>query len=166
MFEPISIDPGQGINTDFIDAGLHSNNPMGSLLEDARECFGDNRRMWYILSTGPGYPGVIGLSEKSIHAANLIGALKNLATDSIPEHNRWATPFTDSDNLYHRSNLDHGAEMSRFRSRIRSTTCEHMSKHTCIKEVPVRKAIDFVVMLLWESWHDESFPTIPSVLRG
>lgn len=54
------------------------------------------------------------MSEKGIHAADLIGALKELATDSIQEHNRWATRFTHSDTLYHCFNIDHGAGMSRF----------------------------------------------------
>ena len=79
IFKPISIDVGQGIKTDFIDAGLHSNNPMGTVLEEARECYGDNRRVRCILSIGTGHPGVIGMSEKSIYAAELIGALKKLA---------------------------------------------------------------------------------------
>ena len=61
MFKPISIDPGQDIKTDCIDAGLHSNNPMGSLLEEARGRNGDHRRVRCILGIGTGYPGVIGL---------------------------------------------------------------------------------------------------------
>lgn len=105
----MSIDVGQGVNTDSIDAGFRSNNPMGSLLEKAREGYGDNRRVRCILSIGTGHPGVIGMSEQGIYAAELIGALKKLATHFIQEHNRWATRFTNRDNLYFRFNLNHGA---------------------------------------------------------
>ena len=165
IFKPISIDLGHGIKTDFIDAGLHSNNPMGSLLEEARECYGDSRKVRCILSIGTGHPGVIGMSEKGIYAAELIGALKKLATDSIQEHNRWATRFADRDNLYFRFNLDHGAENV---SLMEWNMINDLSVHVKVymEEVPVRKAIDSVVMLLCESRHDESLPTLSSILRG
>ena len=101
IFKPISIDPGQDIETDSIDAGLHSDNPMRSSMEEARECYGDNRRVRCILSVGTGYPGVVGLSEKGIHAVDLFGALKKLAGDSIQEYKQWATRFTDSETLVH-----------------------------------------------------------------
>ena len=100
IFKPIPIDPGQGKKTNFIDTVLHSDHPMDSLLEEARECYENSRRVRYILRTGTGHPGIIGLSEESIHAADPIGALKSLATDPIQEHNGWVTRFTDSDGLF------------------------------------------------------------------
>ena len=140
--KPISIDPGQGITIDSIDASLHSDNPMRSSVEEARECYGDNPRVRCIPGIGTGYTGVFGSSEKGIHAADLIGALKKLATDSVQEHNQWATRFTGSDNLCHCFNLDRGAKVSRFRSGIQSTTTESTSKPMW-RKYPLEKGYRF-----------------------
>lgn len=165
IFKPMSINIGQGITTEFIDAGLQNNNPMGTVLEEARECFGDNRRVRSILSIGTGHPGVIGMNETKVYAAELIGALKKLATDSIREHNHWATRFTDRDNLYFRFNLDHGAEnVSLMEWNMIDALSVHVKAY--MEDVPVRKAIHSVVALLCEIQHDESLPTLSSILRG
>ena len=113
FFKAIEIESYGGIKERFIDAGIRCNNPCSEVLNEAREIFGDDRRLGLLLSIGTGHQGPIGLEKPDAFQrtlpTKLIGFLRKIATDCESEARERALMFRNTKDIYIRFNVAHGA---------------------------------------------------------
>lgn len=113
FFKGIEIAGTGGIKERFVDAGLNRNNPSKELRDEARNLFGDNRRIGVFISIGTGHPDIIGFDKpgqlEKVLPVNLIKTLKNIATNCEDVHRELSNQYSELPGVYFRFNVDHGA---------------------------------------------------------
>lgn len=102
LMEPIIIGRGQW----YIDGGMGCNNPIRLVLSEAKDMF-PARRVAGIISVGAGHPQTIALLSSSIGKT-----LSQMAEDSEGTHDDMVQRFSQYSELYHRFNVDQGAQVS------------------------------------------------------
>ena len=114
FFERIYISDGGQAAEEYIDGGIRCNNPVQEVMDEAKNVFGDKRRIGCIVSIGTGDPGVIGLAKPGtlqnlVVPTQLIDVLVNIATDCNLTADRLARRFVSRMGVYFRFNVTHGA---------------------------------------------------------
>jgi predicted acylesterase/phospholipase RssA len=99
---------------EFIDGGIGCNNPVQSLIEEAKEEFDSESQVGCIVSIGTGSKIVSsfrrpGLFQRQL-PVELIKTLVDLATSSDDKANLMETRCKNYPGLYHRFNVDKGLE--------------------------------------------------------
>ena len=112
-FKPMSVIIG-GRTEEFIDAAIGCNNPVTYLLQEAAALIGNGRRLGCLISIGTGTrvvkigrasTGVRNVGQVLKFAKELIGTLKNTATDGEDAHRRVQDKLGDYPNAYFRFNV-------------------------------------------------------------
>lgn len=116
FFKSIDIVGDEGFPETFIDGGLLVNNPVKSVLEQAKELY-PNSDIDYILSLGTGMPSVIKLNVdnnifKRLLPSNIMlaKALIKIATDCESAADEVGNKFSATPGVYYRLNVDRGLE--------------------------------------------------------
>lgn len=151
FFKRIAIGEEGQAKEEFIDGGLKCNNPALRVLEEARSIFGNDRLVRCLVSLGTGHPGTTGLAKpdafQKFLPTELIGVLKEIATNCLEIANVLSDRFKDVEKFYFRFNVDHGAEhISLEEWRKMGELTEHTKAY--MTNVSVHKAIDEVVDIL------------------
>lgn len=85
FFKRIEIGEEGQAKEEFFDGGLRCNNPVDEVLNEARDIFGNDRRVNCVVSIGTGHTGTIGLARpdafQKVLPTKLIEVLKKIATD-------------------------------------------------------------------------------------
>ena len=112
-FKPMPVKIG-GRTEEFIDAAIGCNNPVIYLLQEAAARIGNGRRLGCLISIGTGTrvvkigrapTGVKNVGQVLKFAKELIGTLKNTATDGEDAHRRVLEKLGDYPNAYFRFNV-------------------------------------------------------------
>ncbi|KAK3310503.1 uncharacterized protein B0T15DRAFT_518680 [Chaetomium strumarium] len=114
-FKPMPIRIGSFSTEDYIDAAIGCNNPVEYLLQEAAEQFGTGRRLGCLISIGTGTRLVSIARASSIMRSwrfvkELVGTLKNTATDGEEAHRRVQAKFGAHRNAYFRFNVPDAAD--------------------------------------------------------
>ena len=111
FFKPIKL--GRTQNQPFIDGGLGRNNPSQLVLEEAKAVFGD-RHLCCLVSIGTGQTDVITIQSPGILQrlipADIIEALRAIATDCEATHEDMSGRFANISNIYFRLNVEQGMQ--------------------------------------------------------
>ncbi|KAF3762534.1 hypothetical protein M406DRAFT_352811 [Cryphonectria parasitica EP155] len=112
FFKPMPIQNDQGVVTNFVDAALGRNNPVGILLEEAGSLFGTRRRLGCVVSLGTGSrkTELAKGKSKAKQLVSLLSVLKEISTDTQRDHERMLSMLKDFPDTYFRLNVDGGAE--------------------------------------------------------
>jgi predicted acylesterase/phospholipase RssA len=114
FFKSINICGPDGISEEFTDGGLKWNNPVKVLIEEGARVFGNERRVACVVSIGTGHRSAIGLRDADWYQAllprNVIGLLKELATDCEEKASECEKQYGHLPGLYYRFNVEHGLE--------------------------------------------------------
>lgn len=154
FFKSISIgEPGQA-KEEFIDAGIRCNNPVKEVMEEAILVFTDERRVGCIVSIGTGHPSTISLPEpdafQKILPLNLIGVLKDIATDCEETGVELTRRFQDREDTYYRFSVTHGAgQISLEEWKKMGEVTTHTKSY--LEDPLVSKKVDSVVKVLCSS---------------
>jgi len=136
----------------YLDGGLRCNNPVASVVDEARSLYPD-RDISCVLSLGTGTTRVIGLEHpdafQNMLPTNLIGVLRGIATDCDEQSEAMAKQLNQRDkpNSYFRLNVNEGlrnvslAEWSRM-NEVETHTVQYLRKNE------VGRKVDHVVELL------------------
>jgi len=113
FFKRARIGPG-GMEEEFLDGGLGSNNPADILITEAIKIFGPRRPVSCILSIGTGKADVTefkspGFFQRAIPTA-LIDALKDMTLDCERVAQRLDERFTERPGIYFRFNVEQGLQ--------------------------------------------------------
>jgi predicted acylesterase/phospholipase RssA len=151
FFKRIAISEEGRAKEEFVDGGLRCNNPSVQVLEEARNIFGDDRKISCLVSIGTGHPGTIGLSKpdsfQKILPTKLIGVLKAIATDCESTAHGLRSRFKQFPNFYFRFNVTHGAGSVSLKEWEKMSDVETHTK-AYMEEVTISASIDAVVKLL------------------
>lgn len=153
FFKGIEISGGGGIKERFIDAGVKCNNPAKQVVEEARNLFGDKRRL-VVISIGSGHPGVIGLPKpdafQRILPVQLMKALANIATDCEEVATELEKQYDKLPDTYLRFNVTHGAgQVSLEEWKKISEVITHTRSY--LEDLTVGKGVDLTVQSLCNS---------------
>ncbi|KAG8697963.1 hypothetical protein FRC09_007533 [Ceratobasidium sp. 395] len=103
----------QGIPGLFVDAAMGCGNPIEHVLAETKRIY-PNRRVATIVSIGGGHPCTIRIPEASpfqrIFPANVIAAMKDIATDNERVAQTMAVRFRGARDAYFRLNVDQGMQ--------------------------------------------------------
>ncbi|TGO55795.1 hypothetical protein BOTNAR_0237g00120 [Botryotinia narcissicola] len=109
FFQSILIEEN-GIDEEFVDAGLGCNNPIKQLISEAKSEFAQMRAVACILSIGAGIPKALdftrlkSLTEK-VAPMSLVNVLKGMATSTEKEAAEMENKFANVPGVYDRSNV-------------------------------------------------------------
>lgn len=109
FFQSIFIEEN-GIDEEFVDAGLGCNNPIKQLISEAKSEFAQTRPVACILSIGAGIPKAFGftrpksLTEK-VAPMSLVNVLKGMATSTEKEAAEMEKKFANVPGVYNRINV-------------------------------------------------------------
>ncbi|KAJ7895905.1 hypothetical protein B0H14DRAFT_542649 [Mycena olivaceomarginata] len=102
-----------GIEEAFVDGGISHNNPMASLLSEAKLLFPDHQ-IACIISLGTGQPHTISIPKSSLLNRflpfDVVKAIQEIAADCEKEHQTFAHRFNGTANLYFRFNVERGMQ--------------------------------------------------------
>ncbi|KAJ7860874.1 P-loop containing nucleoside triphosphate hydrolase protein, partial [Mycena olivaceomarginata] len=102
-----------GIEEAFVDGGIGHNNPIASLLSEAKILF-PNHQIACVISLGTGQPHTISIPKPSLlnHflPLDVVKAVQGIATDCEKEHQFFAHHFEGIANLYFRFNVEQGMQ--------------------------------------------------------
>ncbi|KAK4043689.1 hypothetical protein C8A01DRAFT_12835 [Parachaetomium inaequale] len=109
-FKPMTLKVGKRMTEDYIDAAIGCNNPADYLLREAAGQFGSGRRLGCLISIGTGTREVkIGrakrLRQTPRFIKELLGTLKNAATDSEETHRHLQAKLGGYPKAYFRFNV-------------------------------------------------------------
>ncbi|KAL9610366.1 MAG: hypothetical protein Q9167_004936 [Letrouitia subvulpina] len=112
FFKRVTIEDEGGASEDFLDGGLHFNNPAQLVLDEAFSIFGGNSKLGCLISIGTGHPGTMGLSKpdpfQRILPTEMVPVLKRIATTCEQNAHDLAKRFRGSPNHYFRYSVNHG----------------------------------------------------------
>ena len=112
FFKRMTIMDDGGAREDFLDGGLRFNNPAQLVLSEAFTVFGGASKLGCLISIGTGHPGTIGLSQpdafQKILPTEMIGVLKQIATNCEQTAYELAGRFRQLPNRYFRYSVSHG----------------------------------------------------------
>ena len=112
FFKRMTIVDDGGAREDFLDGGLRFNNPAQLVLDEAFVIFGGTSKLGCLVSIGSGHPGTIGLSQpdafQKILPTEMVGVLKQIATNCEQTAHELARRFRQSPNRYFRYSVSHG----------------------------------------------------------
>ncbi|KAK4151189.1 hypothetical protein C8A00DRAFT_45555 [Chaetomidium leptoderma] len=121
-FKPMPLRVGNHLTEEFIDAAIGCNNPVEYLLKEAADRIGGGRRLGCLISIGTGTrlvkisraaTGLRNIGQLLTFGSELLGTLKNTATDSEEAHRRTEAKLGHYSNAYFRFNVpDVAAEVS------------------------------------------------------
>ena len=130
FFKPIKL--GRARNQPFIDGGLGRNNPSQLVLEEAKALFGD-RQLCCFVSIGTGQTNVITMQSPGILqrliTADIIEALRAIATDCEATHEDMSGRFANFSNIYFRLNVEQGMQGIRLSEWEKLDTVEAHTMH-------------------------------------
>ena len=151
FFKRIGIGESNRAKEEFIDGGLRCNNPTNQVIEEARAIFSDDSTLGCLVSIGTGHPGIIGLSEpdgfQKMLPTNLIGVLKEIATDCESIANEIAQRFRDTPDHFFRYSVTHGAGGISMEEWEKMGEVETHTK-AYLKQMEISRSIDAVVRIL------------------
>jgi hypothetical protein len=114
FFKPMPIKIGEDTTEECIDAAIGCNNPVDYLLQEAAAQIGNGRRLGCLISIGTGTrvvkigrasTGIRNIAEVKKFAGELLGTLKNTATDGEGPHRRVLARLGSYPNAYFRFNV-------------------------------------------------------------
>ncbi|KIJ49330.1 hypothetical protein M422DRAFT_246422 [Sphaerobolus stellatus SS14] len=115
VFKSIAISGLAEIKESLIDSGTRCNNPTELVVDEAEELFGSKCDVRLLLSIGSGHPQVIRFPESGVFekilSKELLGLLKQIATDCEHVADRLHHHYINMPQLYFRMNVTHGAGM-------------------------------------------------------
>lgn len=118
FFKPMPLRVSAHVTEDYIDAAIGCNNPVEYLLQEAADFIGTGRRLGCVISIGTGTrqvkigrasTGCLNLLQAPKFLKELIGTLKNTATDGEETHRRVQAKFAAYPNAYFRFNVPDAA---------------------------------------------------------
>ncbi|KAK3301007.1 uncharacterized protein B0H64DRAFT_352810, partial [Chaetomium fimeti] len=113
-FKPMAVKIGEHATEEFIDAAIGCNNPVIYLLQEAAAQIGNGRRLGCLISIGTGTrvvkigrasTGLRNIGQLLKFGKELIGTLKNTATDGEDAHRRVQAKLGEHHNAYFRFNV-------------------------------------------------------------
>ncbi|KAF8967329.1 hypothetical protein BDZ97DRAFT_2073670 [Flammula alnicola] len=148
FFKRIELAGVGGVKKPFLDAGIKCNNPVVEVREEARQIFGDGRKLGVLVSLGTGQPGTIGLKKpdafQKLLPTELIDTLKSVATDCEAVADALTTQFITHPSVYFRFNVTHGAgEVSLEEWKMIGTIIAHTESY--LRDAQVSAHVDSVV---------------------
>ncbi|KAJ7106608.1 acyl transferase/acyl hydrolase/lysophospholipase, partial [Mycena epipterygia] len=107
QFKPMEIGR-EGMKQRFIDGGFGNNNPISSVLEEAKQIY-PSQPITLVVSIGAGHPDTIRIS-KSRSSNSMKKALKNIVTDSEKTHEDNARRLRSIPKTYFHFNVQQGMQ--------------------------------------------------------
>ena len=112
-FERVMIGP-QGLEEEFFDGGLGSNNPIMEMHREAERVFDSNSKVSCLLSIGTGARNPIGIKRSGLFGRaipmDLIKGFKKMALSSEQRASEMDRKYAQIQGLYFRLNVEHGLE--------------------------------------------------------
>jgi len=149
-FKPMEIlRHGKGSTEECIDAAIGSNNPLDRLLEEAAHHIGPGRRLGCVVSIGTG-TRLVKIDRASTGLRNilhlpkflkeLLGTLKNTATDAEEPHHRVLAKFASYPNAYFRFNVPDVADqvgLDKYHKikTLKAATSAYLSQHLVAAQI-------------------------------
>ncbi|GAB1310985.1 Calcium-independent phospholipase A2-gamma [Madurella fahalii] len=118
FFKPMPLRVTEHLTEDYIDAAIGCNNPVEYLLQEAADYLGTGRRLGCVISIGTGTrlvklerasAGLRNLVQAPKYLKELLGTLKNTATDGEETHRRIQGKLGIYPNAYFRFNVSNAA---------------------------------------------------------
>ncbi|KAF7922489.1 uncharacterized protein EAE98_008015 [Botrytis deweyae] len=109
FFQSIFIEEN-GIDEEFVDAGLGCNNPIKQLISEAKSEFAQTRPVACILSIGAGIPKALGFTRpkslmEKVAPMSLVDVLKGIATSTEKEAAEMENKYSNIPGIYYRINV-------------------------------------------------------------
>lgn len=127
-FKPMPLRVGRHITEDFIDAAIGCNNPVEYLHKEAADRIGSGRRLGCLVSIGTGTrivkidraaTGLRNIAHLPKFIKELLGTLKNTATDGEDAHRRILAKVNRYSNAYFRFNVPDVADQVRLHEHLK-----------------------------------------------
>lgn len=183
-FKPMPLTVGKCLSEDFIDAAIGCNNPSEYVLLEAADYFGTGRRLGCLISIGTGTrqvkisraaAGLKNIAQAPKFLKELVGTLKNTATDGEETHRRLQAKLGVYPNAYFRFNVPDAAAEVRLHEylkikTLKGTTTSYLSdpfvaaRILTAADVLVRNSSEHGLMLGHIREHTPT--TIPSAAPG
>ncbi|KAL2154298.1 hypothetical protein VTH82DRAFT_2974 [Thermothelomyces myriococcoides] len=140
-FKPLTLKVGPRQTEDYIDAAIGCNNPADYVLREAAWQFGSGRRLGCLVSIGTGTrvvkigraaSGLRNIVQAPTFIKELVGTLKNAATDSEETHRQLQAKLGNYPNAYFRFNVPGAAAEVRLEEylkmgKLKSSTAVYLS---------------------------------------
>ncbi|KAL2142193.1 hypothetical protein VTI28DRAFT_1460 [Corynascus sepedonium] len=140
-FKPMTLKVGPRLTEDYIDAAIGCNNPVDYVLREAAWQFGSGRRLGCLVSVGTGTrlvkigraaSGLRNIVQTPTFVKELLGTLKNAATDSEKTHNQLQAKLGGYSKAYFRFNVPDAAAEVRLdeylkMGNLKSSTAAYLS---------------------------------------
>lgn len=133
-----------GLQEEFIDAGLGCNNPVMRVIEEARHAFGPNQSLACVVSIGTGQAATIGLPSpdgfQRLLPLGVVNVLKGIATGCEEVAETCERHYRELPNFYFRFNVEQGmqnitlAEWAKLDETIQHTR-QYLQKQTVSQKI-------------------------------
>lgn len=169
FFKRMTIMDDGGAQEDFLDAGLRFNNPTRLVLDEAMTIFGGASKLGCLVSIGTGHPGIIGLSQpdafQKVLPTEMIGVLKQIATNCEQIAHELAKRFHKSPNRYFRYSVSHGVGTISLEEWEKMSAIQGHTK-AYMEEVEISNSINKVVETLCQARESrQAGPSLQSICQ-